>query len=64
MKKIGFFVTHHGELAAGIRGYTDEVDIIINSGDPGGELGEFEQHMQECLSEWFDGATVTIRGGE
>ncbi|OPZ48255.1 MAG: hypothetical protein BWY95_00962 [Bacteroidetes bacterium ADurb.BinA104] len=53
-----------GESAAGIRSFTDEVMIIVDSGDPGGEeTGEdsFAEHMRQALTEWYDGAKVTNR---
>jgi hypothetical protein len=47
------------ESADGIRGLTDKVQIIVKSGDPGGELGEFAYFMEGCLREWFDTVEVT-----
>ena len=55
-----FDIEHKGELSAGINGYSDRVEIIVESDDPGGEPGEFEQHMKEALAEWFDGAEIKI----
>ena len=57
MKYI-FEINHPGEPAAGIIGFTDTVSVKIESGDPGGEPGEFEAHIQEALAEWYDGAQV------
>lgn len=57
--KIVFDVFNPGEPAAGIIGYTDTVTIEIQSGEPGGEPGEFENHIQEALADWFDGAKIT-----
>lgn len=56
-----FDIEHKGEPAAEIIGYSDRVEITIESCDPGGEPGEFEQHMKEALAEWFDGAEINIR---
>lgn len=53
-----FQIVHPGEPFAGITGFNDEVEIIVESGDPGGEPGEFEAFMRDCLAEWYDGASV------
>lgn len=47
-----------GERSAGIIGFTDEIEIKVESGDPGGEPGEFEEWIKDCLKEWYDGATI------
>ena len=57
-KEIKFDVCHPGEMGAGIWGYSDAVTVTVEN-DPGGEEGEFEKYMRECLAEWFDGAKVT-----
>lgn len=56
--KIEFDIYHPGEIDAGIHGYTDLVSIYVESGDPGGEKGEFAEFMKDALTEWFDGAGV------
>lgn len=53
-----FEIEHHGEWDAGIRPYSDTVVIQVVSGDPGGDEGEFEEHMRQALKDWYDGATV------
>ena len=53
-----FEIEHHGEWDAGIRPYSDTVVIQVISGDPGGDAGEFEEHMRQALKDWYDGATV------
>lgn len=58
-----FDIDKPAELAAGLNGYTDTVTVLVGSGDPGGELGEFEAYMRDCLAEWFDGARVTLNDG-
>ena len=47
-------------LSAGIVGFTDEITIEIDSGDPGGDKGEFEEHMLNALRGWYDGAKVSL----
>lgn len=44
--------------AAGIITHGDTVTVIVDSGNPGGEPGEFEQFMCEALADWYDGAKV------
>lgn len=49
-----------GESGAGLRSYTDVITIHVESGDPGGEAGDFQKEMGLCLEEWFDGAKITL----
>jgi len=56
---LTFTVEHPGELQAGIRGYSDTVKVIVDSGDPGDKPGEFALHIHHALLNWFDGARVT-----
>jgi len=58
MKTFKYIVHEHFEPAAGINFYGDEVSITVISGDPGGEPGEFEEHMRQALAEWYDQAGV------
>ena len=58
MKKFKFNIEQPGEPAAGILPFTDQVEVTVASGDPGGEPGEFEIFITECLADWFDGAKV------
>ena len=56
-------VEFSGEPAAGLRGFTDTVTIIVDSGDPGGEAtGEdsFQAFMLQALREWYDGAKIKL----
>jgi hypothetical protein len=58
-KKICTFqITHSGESAAGIIAFTDTIKIYVESGNPGGETGDFRRFMLQALSEWYDGAKV------
>ena len=54
-----FEIYYQGEIGAGLRSFSDEVSITCKSGQWGGEPGEFEEYMRDCLKEWYDGATVT-----
>ena len=60
-RKYIYRIEHSGDYAAGLRAYSEEVTIIVASGDPGGgESGEdsFQEFMRRSLEEWFDGARV------
>lgn len=59
--KLTFDVTHTGEPGAGLTAYSDTVVVALESGEPGGEPGEFEKYMRDCIAEWFDGAKVEER---
>lgn len=56
MKPVGFKFWIHvpSERAAGLPGIDDVITITVDSGDPGGVLGEFEEFMRESLAEWYD----------
>jgi hypothetical protein len=56
--KLTFHIEDGGEYGAGILPFTDEVEITIVSGDPGGEPGDFQEFMRQALLEWYDGAGV------
>lgn len=62
--KLTFDVSHSGEPGAGLTAYSDTVVVALESGEPGGEPGEFEQFMRDCLADWFDGAKVESRREE
>lgn len=55
---FNFVVEMVEELDAGIRGSTDRIAVVVASGDPGGEEGEFEEFMLDVLGSWYD-AVVT-----
>lgn len=58
--ELTFDVRHPGEPAAGFNGYTETVKVSVESGDPGGRDGEFAEHMQQALADWFCGAEVKL----
>ena len=58
--KIQFDIISPGEIAAGIRGFTDLVSVDVDSGNPGGEAGEFEEFIRQALADWYDGARVFL----
>jgi hypothetical protein len=57
--KYVYEVSHPGESGAGIIGFTDTVTMLLESGDPGGDPGDFAEHIKLALSGWYDGAKVT-----
>jgi hypothetical protein len=58
---LTYDIVHPGEREAGLRAYSEQVTVTVDSGDPGGSHGEFAEEMQGFLSEWFDGAAVRLR---
>ena len=60
IKIIKYYVFVPSEYAAGIIGFEDTIKVEIKSGDPGGEPGEFENYLRDCLNEWYDGGNVSI----
>lgn len=58
-KEYKFDIYFPGDMSAGLWSYSDVVAVTVDSGNPGGEEGEFEQWLVEFLGEWFDGATIT-----
>lgn len=58
--KYTYLIEFSGEPAAGLHAYSEKVTIELHSGKPFGEPGEFEGHMRDALSEWFDGAGVEL----
>lgn len=52
-KTITLYVHTHGDKSVGIFPVDDEITVTIESGDPGGDEGEFEKYLCECVSEWY-----------
>lgn len=63
-KKYVFDVYMPDEPMAGLSGFTDTISVTVESGDPGGEPGEFGDCIKQALREWYDGAKITIREPE
>jgi hypothetical protein len=55
-----FSIENPGEPAAGLLALNDSLTITVDSGNPGGTSGEFEEYMRDCLAEWYDGAKVAL----
>ena len=60
MKEYKFFINMPEDYSAGMNGFTDVVTISFESGDPGGDDGEFEDWALGWLPEWYDGARVSL----
>lgn len=60
-QEIIFDVCVPSERAAGILGFSDTIIISVESGDPGGDPGEFSDHILMALKEWYDGGNVVLR---
>ena len=52
-----------GDSSAGLRAWNDTVTISCQSGDFGGDPGEFAEAFRAFMAEWYDGATVVLRIG-
>ena len=54
----GYVVTYKIDVppdySAGLHGVSDTVRLIVESGDPGGELGDFADHIMSALVDWYD----------
>lgn len=57
--KIKYYVSMPSELTVGLRGFTDTVTVTVASGDPGGTLGDFTEHIRLALAAWYDAARIT-----
>ena len=56
--KHEYLVVFEGDRAAGLHPFTEIVSISVDSGDPGGQDNEFRDYMRDCISEWYDCASV------
>lgn len=59
-KKVVYSVCVPDEYPAGIYGFTDKISVIVHSGDPGGDPGDFENFFLSALKEWYDMGRVSI----
>ena len=58
MKKLIFEVSGINDPAAGVVTYGDTITVTVESGDPGGEKGEFEAEITGFLADWYDAVVV------
>lgn len=66
-KTFRYDIEYPGELAAGLRGFTDTVTITVESGNPGGYASgpdSFQAFMRGVLVDWYDGAYVKYLSGD
>lgn len=55
---IRFEVTVPSDPSAGMMGFTETVTVSLDSGDPGGEPGEFAAYLYQTLRDWYDGGRI------
>lgn len=60
-KKFVFEILNQGGINAGLCSFTDTIIVFVGSGNPGGNPGQFEEYMKNCLSDWFNGANVVLK---
>ncbi len=53
-KTFTFYINTRGDRSVGIWPVDDEITVTVDSGDPGGDEGEFEEFIMEALREWYD----------
>jgi len=58
--KLIYQVYNPGEPGAGLSAYSDTVTVTVESGNPGGEPGEFAELMRQVICDWYDGSRVTL----
>lgn len=57
--KLEYYIVVPDELAAGIRGFTDEITIEIKNGSPDRETVEAAtEHFKQAIREWYDAGRV------
>lgn len=57
--KLEYYVVVPEELAAGIRGFTDEITVEIINGSPEIEtVSAATEHFRQAISEWYDAGRV------
>lgn len=64
MIKLDYVVTVPSELAAGLRGFTDNVSVTIEHSDKAiidfDMQGELIEHFRQSVAEWFDVAKSQV----
>ena len=56
--RLIFFIDDPGDPLVGINPLSETITITVDSGDPGGNPGEFQEHMREALKEWYPEANL------
>lgn len=62
-KTFTFEIKENHDQDAGITFYGDTVSITVHSGDPGGDVADFVEHMRQALADWYDGP-VSVMSAE
>lgn len=58
--RLHYTIACPAEKGAGIVGYTEDVTVIVESGEPVGDTGEFIEACRQFLAGWFEGSTVAL----
>lgn len=56
--KCVYEIDDPGEPEAGIEEFADTVTVLLESSDPGGDPGDFVEHIKLALSSWYVGAKI------
>jgi len=60
--KLEYVVVVPNELAAGIRGFTDDITIEIANGSPDFEtIKDATEHFRQAIREWYDMGQVLTK---
>lgn len=54
MRQYQYVVHCPGDMSVGLFPFNDKITVVVESGNPGGDEGEFQQDMQQFLKDWFD----------
>lgn len=60
MLRLVYSIEIPEEHAAGLNGANDTVTVILASGDPGGDSGDFADFIRVSLVHWMDGGRVRL----
>ena len=58
--RIKYSIDFPGDESAGMLPFCDDIEVIVESGNPGGENGEFEDFIRQALEQWYDGPWVEL----
>lgn len=58
--ELVFKVNIPPDYSSGLNGVYDTIKVVVDSGDPGGEPGEFTEFMLGCLKDWYDTPNVMV----
>lgn len=60
--KLEYIVVVPDELAAGIRGFTEEICIVLTDSSPDSEtLRDMSEHFRQSVRDWYDMGRVYLK---